>query len=566
VKKKAILISLMFGFAVAALLCVMCNDNGAGDDNKGYANEFVSKFNKPDMSSPETMYTLKMIADPPEWGSVFRDPDSENDKYAANVNVNVRAEAKEGYSFVGWDGDDVSNNVSDQVTITMDRNKNLTAKFVPKPDSTYELKVKAEPAKGGVVKRDPAGPIYKLNDSVTVTANASLGYTFSGWSGASTSKETQVVITINGDTTLTAEFNPITYEIKYVLNGGELAEGETNPTYYTIETTSFKLINPTKENHKFTGWTGTNGNDTDTNVTIKQGTTGHLSYIANFKESNVVSPPDHDYMVTLENVGNYATGGGEYKQGATVSIYAGTAPTGKQFKNWTTSDGVTFEDSTKVETTFTMPANAVTVTAVFELIPNTFIDTRDSTVYWIVKIGNQTWMAENLNYTMVDSSWCLQDMSTKCVDYGRLYNWEAAVNACPKGWHLPDREDWGVLAKFAGGTGNYGDQGDAGEKLKSKSGWLTDAFTDCSGSEDKYGFSALPGGRRVVDGSFNSVVDGFWWSKTTLGDDSSKAYGRSIRCNDRTQIEENINSKAYGLSVRCVQDTAKSVSKKRISK
>jgi uncharacterized protein (TIGR02145 family) len=72
------------------------------------------------------------------------------------------------------------------------------------------------------------------------------------------------------------------------------------------------------------------------------------------------------YSVSVSSVGIGATGSGSYAAGATVSISAGTAPAGQQFKNWTaTSGGVTFYNANSATTSFTMPANAVTVTAVF---------------------------------------------------------------------------------------------------------------------------------------------------------------------------------------------------------
>ncbi|GBU21223.1 hypothetical protein R80B4_01112 [Fibrobacteres bacterium R8-0-B4] len=79
---------------------------------------------------------------------------------------------------------------------------------------------------------------------------------------------------------------------------------------------------------------------------------------------NPVTPPP-TYKVTV-TAGTGATGNGNYAAGATVSISAGTAPAGQKFKNWTTtSNGVTFANANSAATTFSMPSNAVTVTANF---------------------------------------------------------------------------------------------------------------------------------------------------------------------------------------------------------
>jgi uncharacterized protein (TIGR02145 family)/uncharacterized repeat protein (TIGR02543 family) len=560
VKKKAILISLMFGFAVAALLCVMCNDNGAGDANaEGYANAFVSKFNKSDTSQSESTYTLTTNISPDGSGSIICDP--KGPTYTANKQVTVKAVADSGFVFKHWEG--AATDITNSVKIMMDRDKELTAIFDLKSDSTYTLTVDQNSNTGGTVTRIPEGPNYRLNDIVTVTAKAKPGYEFKGWSGASTSKDSVVEIVMNGDTTLTAEFGVVIYQIKYDLDSGTVAG--TNPNTYTIESASFKLINPTKDNYTFMGWTGTNGDTPEKDVTVTHGSTGDRNYAAHFWFKDVTP---QTYKVTVSSTGVGATKDSSYAADATVFIYAGTAPTGQQFKNWTTSDGVTFEDSAKMETTFTMPATAVTVKAVFEPIPNTFIDTRDSTVYWTVKIGNQTWMAQNLNYEK-DSSWCFNDDGSNCGKFGSLYNWKTANNVCPEGWHLPSRDEWGKLATFAGGTGNYGEQGSAGTILKSTTGWYNNKTGGtCNGTDGKE-FSATPGGYRDANGYFNpaKIVDGFWWSSTEVFDDpqNATAYSRGIYCNSRENMSEDPSNKANGLSVRCVQGPTTG-SKKRISK
>lgn len=79
---------------------------------------------------------------------------------------------------------------------------------------------------------------------------------------------------------------------------------------------------------------------------------------------------------------------------------------------------------------------------------NAFIDNRDGHVYRVVKVGDQLWMADNLNYfdskddELSSRSACLGDLEKNCDKFGRLYTFEAAQNVCPEGWHLPSDGEW----------------------------------------------------------------------------------------------------------------------------
>jgi uncharacterized protein (TIGR02145 family) len=157
--------------------------------------------------------------------------------------------------------------------------------------------------------------------------------------------------------------------------------------------------------------------------------------------------------------------------------------------------------------------------------------------YRTVKIGTQTWMAENLNYA-VEGSKCYDD--SNCNIYGRLYNWETAKTVCPSGWHLPTREEWEVMTNYIGGTSIEG------SKLKAVRGWNNNG----NGTDD-YGFSALPGGFGSSDGISYVGDGGFWWSASE--DDSDYAYSRRMYYN----IEDagwRRTSKSLLFSVRCLQD------------
>jgi uncharacterized protein (TIGR02145 family) len=187
-----------------------------------------------------------------------------------------------------------------------------------------------------------------------------------------------------------------------------------------------------------------------------------------------------------------------------------------------------------------MPKNPTAALTASQSGNSHFKDPRDGKVYRTVKIGNQVWMAENLNYK-IGGSWCYDNDKANGRKYGRLYTWDAAKVACPVGWHLPTRQEWGELLVTVGGFSV------AGKKLKATSGW------DNNGnSTDDYGFSALPGGYRSSDGGFgNAGNNGNWWTATESNSDD--AYNRYVYYSN-DNVNEHYFIKSVGFSVRCLRD------------
>jgi uncharacterized protein (TIGR02145 family) len=193
--------------------------------------------------------------------------------------------------------------------------------------------------------------------------------------------------------------------------------------------------------------------------------------------------------------------------------------------------------------------------------------------YRTVQIGNQKWMAENLNYN-VNGSKCYgeggqvydydeetrteiyttlsnAEIQANCDTYGRLYDWATAKTVCPSSWHLPSDAEWQTLINYVETQKSCNDC--AGKYLKSTNGWNWNDEEDISGNgADAFGFSALPGGRGDPDGDFSKAGDSsHWWSSSESGAD----YAYDIRISYDNALGDKSNRKKADLfSVRCVQD------------
>ena len=213
-----------------------------------------------------------------------------------------------------------------------------------------------------------------------------------------------------------------------------------------------------------------------------------------------------------------------------------------------------------------------------------------------VKIGTQIWMTENLNVSTFRNgdpiseaktneewgkaekegkpAWCYYNNDPKNGSkYGKLYNWYAVNDPrglAPTGWHVPTDEEWKKLENYLGE--------DAGNKMKSSSGWNGYGCKRCEGGSEQYkilcsackgkqknssvsysgngtnssGFSAFPGGSCYFDGDFSWIGEsGSWWSASEYETNRANYFFLN---HDSSGAGRYWDYKWKGFSVRCLRD------------
>ncbi|MBI9039675.1 MAG: hypothetical protein JEY97_16210 [Bacteroidales bacterium] len=204
-----------------------------------------------------------------------------------------------------------------------------------------------------------------------------------------------------------------------------------------------------------------------------------------------------------------------------------------------------------------------------------FIDLRDGQTYNSVQIGDQCWLAENLNIgemingneEMTDNNviekYCYDNDPANCDEYGGLYQWneimqytttQGVQGICPSGWHLPTDDEWKILEGTVDSQYPVGDpiwdnmdwRGyDAGLNLKSTSGWNSD-----DNRIDEFGFIALACGYRSTNGNFTDIGNlTFFWASSEYY--SYTGLYRELFFN-HDDVYRGFYPWSYGFSVRCL--------------
>ncbi len=175
------------------------------------------------------------------------------------------------------------------------------------------------------------------------------------------------------------------------------------------------------------------------------------------------------------------------------------------------------------------------------------VEDSEGNVYETIQLGEQIWLAENLKTAQHSEgeSWCYKEKEENCEVYGRLYDLEAAMVACPEGWILPSDEDWKELENY------IDDEEMLGAKLKSLPLWdVRDDTEEKIKNLDEYGLNFLPGGHYVEGYFYDQGRGAFLWSSTQQNNGST--WSRSL-LNSSNEFVRSLFTPEHAFSVRCLK-------------
>ncbi len=267
-------------------------------------------------------------------------------------------------------------------------------------------------------------------------------------------------------------------------------------------------------------------------------------------------PPPLEIAGTVQDVSEFEGDDGAID----LSVSGGTPPYSFYWSNNDTSQNISGLCAGQYIVTVT-DAKAQTAIDTFEVNQPCVIDV-DGNMYSIVRIGDQTWMGENLRVTHAPdsseiTSYAYGNDTSLVKTYGRLYTWDAAMNEsrlegaqgiCPSGWHVPTDDDFKELEMHLGMTQAEADMADTWR------GAPVGTMLKAGGSS---GYEAMMSGRRATTGHYYLLGDyEYMWTSKEHGENF--AWRRCLTSmtpsrNDKVGRWKTL-PKSYGFSVRCVKD------------
>ena len=254
-------------------------------------------------------------------------------------------------------------------------------------------------------------------------------------------------------------------------------------------------------------------------------------------------------------------------------------------------NGETFTESGGYQQVFTAANGCDSIVLLWLHLGSGVYDERDGNSYCSITIGDQEWLSENVRYLPSvnrvyeysggEAMYYVYDYDGNDVEearnnpnyseYGVLYNWRAALTACPAGWHLPSDDEWSQLEVYLENNGynfdGYVDTDDDREthnviskSLAATSGWRDCTTINTPGWEqpknNDSSFNGKPGGYRYYTNNFERKNERtLWWTSSSeygsVYDD--RAWDRKLGY-ELEDLWKTPNNKSIGLSVRCVRD------------
>jgi uncharacterized protein (TIGR02145 family)/uncharacterized repeat protein (TIGR02543 family) len=400
---------------------------------------------------------------------------------------------------------------------------------------------------------------YDATDPLDDNGFSKTGWSFAGWA---TSADGPVVYDDGADYTMGAGGDTLyavwtinSYFVVFMKNSSSVS-GNMDPQ--TIEYDATVALNNngyTRTGYSFAGWSATSAGsvDYDDGADYTMGVGDDTLYA----QWTVI-----DYSITYHS--NGGTNGGNPAsftvESATITLAAASKAT-YIFGGWYDNASLT---GAKIAT---IPAGSTGDRVFWAKWVVTDVDGNE---YTTVLLGGQEWMVENLKTThyrdgspiprVTDDAawgaltspgfcWYDNDSATYNEDYGILYNWYAVADTnshilAPDGWRTATSSDWDALFTFLGGTGV------AGGKLKETG--LAHWITPNTGATNESGFSGLPGGTRLVNGTFNLIGnDGGWWTENEH--DSGNALASGLHYSHEQAVSRYMEPKKLGNNIRCIR-------------